>query len=154
MRFEIGSAAPIFIEHEGIQVFCVDMKIVVQAPRLGPGWRDWRGEDRPQLFSFFRPGDNHADYGAMAHDSDSWRECGYFREGLRATARMMMMPRAISCWLYSNPISNNPLLMSPIIKAPTIEPITLPAPPNKLVPPRTAAAMTESSSPSPSWKRP
>ena len=35
-----------------------------------------------------------------------------------------MTPRAISCWLYSRPISNSPLLMSPIISAPTIEPIT------------------------------
>jgi hypothetical protein len=44
--------------------------------------------------------------------------------------------------------------MTPIISEPTIDPTTVPAPPNRLVPPNTAAAMTESSSPSPSWNRP
>ena len=44
--------------------------------------------------------------------------------------------------------------MRPISSAPMIEPTTVPAPPNRLVPPSTAAAMTDSSSPSPNWKRP
>ena len=42
----------------------------------------------------------------------------------------------------------------PIISAPMMVPTTVPAPPNRLVPPSTAAAMTDNSSPSPSWKRP
>ena len=71
-----------------------------------------------------------------------------------ATASRMMMPRAMSCWLYSSPMRMRPLLLSPIISAPTMEPITVPRPPKRLVPPRTAAAITESSSPSPTWKRP
>src|SRR5581483_2502738 len=71
-----------------------------------------------------------------------------------ATATTMIPPRTISCWLDSSPARMRPLLMSPIITDPSSEPITLARPPNRLVPPRMTAAITESSSPSPHWKRP
>ena len=60
----------------------------------------------------------------------------HFRDWLMATATMMMIPRAISCWLYSRPIRRSPLLITPIISDPTMEPTTDPVPPNRLVPPR------------------
>src|SRR4051812_86898 len=56
--------------------------------------------------------------------------------------------------LNSSPMRMRPLLIRPIISDPMIEPTTVPTPPNRLVPPSTAAAITESSSPWPSWKRP
>jgi hypothetical protein len=54
----------------------------------------------------------------------------------------------------SSPSKISPFLISPIMSAPKIVPATVPTPPNRLVPPSTAAAITESSSPSPSWNRP
>jgi alkanesulfonate monooxygenase SsuD/methylene tetrahydromethanopterin reductase-like flavin-dependent oxidoreductase (luciferase family) len=71
-----------------------------------------------------------------------------------ATATMMIAPRMMICWLLSSPIRMSPLLTTPISSAPSTEPRTEPEPPKRLVPPRTTAAITESSSPSPHWKRP
>jgi hypothetical protein len=65
-----------------------------------------------------------------------------------------MAPFTIICWLTSRPIIISPLLMVPIISDPMTVPITVPVPPNKLVPPRITAAITDSSSPSPKVNRP
>jgi len=77
-----------------------------------------------------------------------------FKENINlrhATATMMIRPRMICCWLLSNPARISPLLIRPMSSEPTSAPITLPAPPNRLVPPRITAAITDSSSPVPHW---
>ncbi|CDN42872.1 hypothetical protein BN871_BZ_00050 [Paenibacillus sp. P22] len=70
------------------------------------------------------------------------------------TARMMIRPLIIICWETSRPMMIKPLLIVPIMIAPTTVPMIVPTPPNRLVPPRMTAAMTESSSPSPKENRP
>src|SRR5579883_1853579 len=153
MRVEIGAASPVLVEHEPVRVFGVDMKVVADAARLGAGRGDLIRQNRPELVARLILRHHHSDDRAEFHLEGASR-IHRLRDWLIATAMRMMSPRAMSCWLYSSPISSRPLLITPIISEPTIEPTTVPAPPNKLVPPSTAAAITESSSPSPSWNRP
>ena len=73
----------------------------------------------------------------------------YVRNVLSATARMIIIPRTTCCWLVSSPPIINPLLITPKSREPTTEPIIFPVPPAIEVPPKTTAAITFISSPSP-----
>src|SRR6185436_12997728 len=99
---------------------------------------DRRGDDAPGCAHRVRvhrpdePGSDDRGTKSLGH-------CHFLRAS--ATATMMIRPRMICCWLLSNPARISPLLIRPMSSEPTSAPMMLPAPPNRLVPPRMTAAM-------------
>src|SRR5258706_412633 len=88
-----------------------------------------------------------------AHDEQGEEECplpshGDFCRSLSMpTASTMTAPMMISCANVDHPIWFDPLRKTAMIKAPIIDPRTVPAPPFRLAPPITTAAMTSNSKP-------
>jgi len=65
------------------------------------------------------------------------------------TAATMIKPLAISCRYASTPRKVNPLVITPRMSVPIRVAVTNPTPPERLVPPITAAVMASSSYPIP-----